>query len=107
MLSLMFESARRGYLQFNNGKIVSAESLARMTGNSTDDTSCWLRELEYSGVLSRTDDGCIYSRRQVRDESEREQWRNKKQTQRSQKGQSEDVPIVVPGSVPNLCRKTG
>lgn len=83
MLSLMHESARRGYLQFNNGKAVTAESLARMTGNSTDDVSRWLQELEYSGVLSRTDDGTIYSRRQVRDEKERSQARERKRKERS------------------------
>lgn len=77
MLSLMFESVRRGYLQFNNGKVVSAENLARMTGNSTDDVSHWLQELETSGVLSRTDDGTIYSRRQVREETKRANGRER------------------------------
>lgn len=71
MLSLMFDCVRRGYLQLHNGNVVTAELLARMTGNSTDDTSRWLQELEYSGVLSRTDDGIIYNRRQVREQTER------------------------------------
>jgi len=71
MLSLMFDSVRRGYLKLNNGNVVTAELLARMTGNSTDDTSHWLQELDYSGVLSRTDDGCIYNRRMVKEQAER------------------------------------
>jgi hypothetical protein len=71
MLSLMFDSVRRGYLQLNNGNVVTAELLARMTGNSTDDCSHWLQELEYSGVLSRTDDGCIFNRRMVKEQRER------------------------------------
>jgi biotin operon repressor len=70
MLSLMHESDRRGYLQVN-GKFVSAELLARMTGGSTDEVSRLLQELEDSGVFSRSDDGCIYSRRMVRDERKR------------------------------------
>lgn len=91
MLSLMFESVRRGYLQFNNGKIVSAENLARMTGNSTDDISHWLRELETSGVLSRTDDGTIYSRRQVRDEMNRADVRERVTRHRRNKDVTGDV----------------
>ena len=70
MLSLMHESARRGYLQVN-GKPVNAEQLARMTGGSTDEVSRLLQELEDSGVFSRTDDGTIFSRRMVREERKR------------------------------------
>jgi hypothetical protein len=70
MLSLMHENDRRGYLQVN-GKPVTAELLARMTGGSTDEVSRLLQELEDSGVYSRTEDGCIYSRRMVRDEHKR------------------------------------
>jgi hypothetical protein len=69
MLCLMFESARKGYLQLNSGKIVNAENLARMTGNSTDDTSRWLQELEDSGVFSRNQQGVIYCRRMLSDEA--------------------------------------
>jgi len=76
MLCLMFECDRRGYLQFNNGTIVTAEHLARMTGSSTDDCTRWLQELETSGVFSRTDNGCIFSRRMLRDEKERSRIRD-------------------------------
>lgn len=72
MLCLMHESPRRGYLQHSNGKPVTAEQLARMTGCSTDEVSRLLRELEDAGVFSCTDHGVIYSRRMVRDEKIRE-----------------------------------
>ena len=104
MLSLMFESVRRGYLQFNNGKIVSAENLARMTGNSTDDVSHWLQELETSGVLSRTDDGTIYSRRQVRDETRRANGRERVTKFRRNKDVTQDVtPIYDSDSVSDVA----
>jgi biotin operon repressor len=71
MLCLLFESGRRGYLQHSTGKPVSDEQLARMTGSSTEQVSRLLRELEDSGVFSRTEHGTIYSRRMIRDERKR------------------------------------
>lgn len=68
MLCLMHESPRRGYLQHANGKPVTAEQLARMTGCSTDEVSRLLQELENAGVFSCTEHGVIYSRRMIRDE---------------------------------------
>lgn len=65
MLCLMFESARRGYLQVCDAPM-SLEQLARATGCSTDEVTAYLRELESSGVFSRTEHGTIYSRRLVR-----------------------------------------
>ena len=72
MLCLMHESPRRGYLQHETGKAVTAEQLARMTGCSTDGASLMLQELEDAGVFSRTSDQIIYSRRIVRDERKRQ-----------------------------------
>jgi len=71
MLCLLFESGRRGYLQHSTGKPVSDEQLARMTGCSAEQVSRLLRELEDSGVFSRTEHGTIYSRRMIRDERKR------------------------------------
>ena len=71
MLSLMFESSRRGYLQHVTGKPVTAEQLARITGCSTDEVSRLLQELEDAGVFSRTDSNVIFSRRMSRDERKR------------------------------------
>lgn len=71
LLCLMHESDRRGYLQHANGKPVSKEQAARMTGSSTEEVSRLLQELEDSGVYSCTEHGAIYSRRMVADESKR------------------------------------
>ncbi len=68
MLCLMWESARRGFLVHPTGRAVTTEQLARMTGNSADDTAGMLQELEDCGVCSRTGDGILYSRRLERDE---------------------------------------
>lgn len=71
MLCLMHESDRRGYL-LNNGKPITQDKLARMTGSSSEEVSQCLGELEDSGVFSCTPHGCIYSRRMVRDEERRQ-----------------------------------
>ena len=71
MLCLMHESPRRGYLQYENGKPVTTEQLARMTGGSLDEASRLLLELESSGVFSRTEHGVIYCRRMVKDDQAR------------------------------------
>ena len=72
MLCLLFESARRGYLQHVSGQPVSPEQLARMTGCSLDQVNLLLKELETSGVFSRTEHGTIFSRRIVKDEQIRQ-----------------------------------
>lgn len=74
MLCLMHDSDRRGYLQVN-GKPVSLEMLARMTGNETEQVSRDLQELENSGVYSCTEHGTIFCRRMVRDEARRQRLR--------------------------------
>jgi hypothetical protein len=70
MLSLMHKNDRRGYLQLA-GKPLTLEQLARMTGRSTEEASQQLAELLNAGVPSVSEDGCIYSRRMVRDEGKR------------------------------------
>lgn len=95
MLSLMFECDRRGHLTVN-GKPVSAEMLARMTGVSTDDVSRYLQELDNSGVFSRSDDGTIYSRRLVRDENDRANLRERVANHRKHK---KSVTLPVTGDV--------
>lgn len=72
MLCLMWESARRGFLVHPTGRLVTTEQLARMTGNSVDDTTGMLNELEDCGVVSRNKDGILYSRRIERDERKRQ-----------------------------------
>ena len=80
LLCRMFECDRRGYLQVN-GKPASLSQIARMAGCDTDEARICLQELEDSGVFSRTphgsdgEGGCIFSRRMVRDESNKKTWR--------------------------------
>jgi hypothetical protein len=75
MLCLMHESDRRGYLQHATGRPVTSEQLARMTGCSASEVARLLRELEESGVFSRTEDGVIFNRRMVLDEHKRTLFR--------------------------------
>lgn len=70
MLSLMHKCDRRGYLSLN-GRPLTLDQLARMTGCSTEEVSRLLTELLNSGVPSVLDDGTIYSRRMVRDAEKR------------------------------------
>ena len=72
ILCLMWECVPRGHLQTPSGKPYTTEMICRATGNiSKDEVDGWLGELEYSGVLSHTASGVIYSRRMVRDEHKR------------------------------------
>lgn len=71
MLSLMHLSPRRGYLLSATGTPHSTEQLARLTGCSADEVSRLIAELQSSGCFSCTDDGTIFSRRMVKDESKR------------------------------------
>lgn len=70
LLCLCFESKRRGVLceadgvtPWSNDDIVNA-----LSGGSREQLLEGMAELERKGVLSRDDNGCLYSRRMVRDE---------------------------------------
>lgn len=67
MLCFMHESEPYGHLRLN-GRDIEPEALARMVGTSVDDLDRLLKELEATGVFSRTETGTIFSRRMVRDE---------------------------------------
>lgn len=67
MICLMHESARRGYLQHDNGNPVTAEQLFRIVGCSNDEGLRLLKELEDCGAFVRTRQGMIYSRRMMED----------------------------------------
>lgn len=71
LLAIMHGSnANRGYLRLPNGAPMQPVHIARIVGCTTDEADAIVRELEEAAVFSRTDDGCIYSRRMVRDEAE-------------------------------------
>lgn len=71
-LCLMFEAPRRGHLAHRTGSPVTTEQLARMVGSSVDEVERLLLELSSCGVLSRTADGVLFSRRMERDEHRRQ-----------------------------------
>jgi hypothetical protein len=71
MLCLMHQGSDYGYLKVNHRPILPA-NLARMLGATLPDVEGWLDELESFGVFSRDEEGCIMSRRMIRDESIRQ-----------------------------------
>ena len=70
MICLMHEGTPYGHLKVMK-KVIDEVNLARMVGSTIDEAIAWITELEEAGVFSRTDDGCIFSRRMVRDEQAR------------------------------------
>ncbi len=70
MLCLMHEGTPYGYLKVKD-KVITDLQLVRMTGGDLGEVKEFLAELEESGVLSRSEDGCIFSRRMVKDEEMR------------------------------------
>ena len=67
MLAYMHEGCPYGHLKVGTKDILPGV-LARMVGTDEQTAERLIAELEESGVLSRTDNGTIYSRRMVRDE---------------------------------------
>lgn len=74
MLCVMHRSPKPGYLLNANGERFPEDRL-RMARNIPDELfSVLISELETMAVFSRTEDGTIYSRRMVRDFSQRKEW---------------------------------
>lgn len=71
LLCLMHQGSDYGYLKVNHNPILP-DNLARMLGATIEDVQGWLDELERFGVFSRDEDGCILSRRMIRDENIRQ-----------------------------------
>jgi len=75
MLCLMHEGGPYGYLTMRTKegwKDIEPPILARLVGESKPSVIRWLAELETAGVFSRDDQGRIFSRRMIRDESVRQ-----------------------------------
>lgn len=70
MICLMHEGNPYGHLKVNS-KVIDSSILARMVGESKDQISDWLSELQHAGVFEINGDGCVFSRRMVRDEAMR------------------------------------
>jgi len=71
MLCLMHEGQPYGHLTVQ-GRPITADSLARLVGESAAAVKRWMKELADNDVYSVSDDGLIFSRRMVRDEDLRE-----------------------------------
>ncbi|MFE1574297.1 hypothetical protein ACFIQG_21240 [Comamonas odontotermitis] len=67
LLCIAHESERYGFLSIN-GKPMTPAQLARIVGETPALVTKLLHEIEEAGVLSRSEDGVIFSRRMVRDE---------------------------------------
>jgi len=68
MICFMHEGAPYGHLKVGN-KVILPSNLAGMVGATLLETEGWLAELESGGVFERTEEGCILSRRMIRDEN--------------------------------------
>lgn len=68
MLCVMHDGQPRGTLRIN-GRALSEGQFARLVGTTVESIVPLIEELEAAGVLSRDQDGCIFSRRMVRDEA--------------------------------------
>jgi hypothetical protein len=86
-LCVMSESQERGVLRLKNGAAVTVPQLARMVGATESQTRRSLSELEACGVLARTADGAIYSKRMVEDEQRRQTLKTNGQAGGRPKGQ--------------------
>jgi hypothetical protein len=70
MICYMHEGAPYGYLKVGS-KVIREVNLAVMVGVNLEVVARLLAELEECGVFSRDEDGCIFSRRMVKDENTR------------------------------------
>lgn len=75
MLCIMHKADKYGHLLVN-GEAPNNAQLAILTGIPADQLEPLMVELEKMGVFSRTQQGVIYSRRQVRDEKKAKHARN-------------------------------
>ena len=92
MLSLLDTCPVRGVFCYPNGEPMTDQEVAGLLGGDTAENLRCIEELLRKEVASRNQKGAIYSRRMVRDESERLAARDRKRKQR-------DCHTVVPLNV--------
>lgn len=90
MICFMHEGSPYGHLKVGD-KVILPQNLARMVGETLSTIEGWLHELQEAGVYDLTDDGVIFSRRMIRDESIR--------NARAQGGKLGGNPALVGGKV--------
>lgn len=82
LLLIMHNSPRRGYLLNADSTPITREQIQRKLHLTTDEVTALDRELVEAGVYTRTQDGIAYSRRMVREESKKADWRKAKSDSR-------------------------
>lgn len=95
MLCIMHMAEPYGHLTAA-GAAIEPDELARIVGEHPKDVRRWLAELDRRKVYSVTEAGVIYSRRMVRDEKERDNWRDRQAKSRAK--QASVTPTVTPMS---------
>lgn len=103
MLCIMHDAEPYGHLVIAGEPVEPAE-LAKLVGESAKDVQGLLAELQKRNVFSVTEDGVIYSRRMIRDDKERDDWRKRQAKKRGQEPDvkdsvTEDVTTVVTRNV--------
>lgn len=76
MICIMHMAEPYGYL-VAAGRPIDPTGLARVVGESRSDVTRWLAELRAHKVFSTDHTGAIYSRRMIRDEKARDEWRKR------------------------------
>lgn len=101
LLCLMWQAPERGVLRLVSDSNPNARQIANMLGLKPNVVQKLIAELEESGVLSRTDDGAICSRRMVRDEElRREAKQNGAKGGNPKLLQGDNPPLNPPGYPP-------
>lgn len=70
MLCYMHQGSTYGYLKVNH-KVILTPNLARIVGATFHEVEGWLSELKDAGVYAMDEQGCIFSKRMIRDEEVR------------------------------------
>lgn len=97
MICFMHEGTPYGHLKVGN-KVILSSNLSGMVGATLQETEGWLAELESAGVFERTEEGCILSRRMIRDENIR--------NSRASGGKLGGNPALKVNLAPNLQGET-
>lgn len=71
MICHMHDGNPYGHLKVGD-KVILPSTLSRMVGATLRDVEKWLKELLESDVYSLTEEGCVYSRRMIKDEKIRQ-----------------------------------
>lgn len=93
MICLMHQGTPYGHLRLRNSNggffEPTHDELAKMTGNTLEDVDRWIAELDRIGVLGRKKT-TIFSKKMVRDEVQRANWRKRQAKSRDNK--DKDLP---------------